>query len=163
MRQPAASYESLEGQEKRIRSQISANFQLDGAHCCAGKQRNVTLSQGDPSLDVEGSSEIYAVNLKRSGGNESIGGHRSLPLLPEGVPRDFTREARVQKLLNRLPGPQYPKFLPQFRKHDADSQVMQPNVRFHDQQSRKMVRPMEENRVHPLSRQVSKLKTAAIA
>jgi hypothetical protein len=65
----------------------------------------------------------------------------------------------VQDLLDCLPSPQYPKFLSQFRQHHANSQVMQPDVRLHNQKNRKMVGPMEENGMYPFSGQIDKLKT----
>ena len=65
----------------------------------------------------------------------------------------------MQDLLDCLPSPQYPKFLSQFRQHDANSQVMKPDVSLHNQKSRKMVGRMEENGVCPFSGQIGKLKT----
>jgi hypothetical protein len=114
MRYPAVSIESLEGQEERIRVQVTAMFQLSGTYCCADEQRNIAFSQRRFPLDVEGGP----------GSSASIGQDRSLALLPEGVPRYFTWDARVQTLLNCLSSPQYPKFLSQFREHNANSHVM---------------------------------------
>jgi len=54
-------------------------------------QANIAFSQGEFPLDVEGSGEIYTGNLKGYEGRDSVGRHRSLPLLPEGDSRDFTR------------------------------------------------------------------------
>jgi hypothetical protein len=87
----------------------------------------------------------------------------SLPLLPEGVLCDFTWKACVQDILDCLPGSQNPKFLSQLRQHNANSQVMQTNVCLHDQQSREMVRPMEENGVYLFSSKIRKLEPAADA
>ena len=109
-------------------------------------------------LDIKWSGKFYTGNLKWLGGRYPIGRQRSLKFLPERVLRHFTWEAPVQDL-DCLPSPQYPKFLSQFRQHDANSQVMKPDVRLHNQKSRKMVGPMEENGVYPFSGQISKLKS----
>jgi len=45
LRQTTAPNEPLEGQEERIRGQITTKFQVDGTYCCALEERNIAFSQ----------------------------------------------------------------------------------------------------------------------
>jgi hypothetical protein len=60
----------MEGQEERIRGHVTAKFQVNGAYCYAGEQRNIAFSQRGFPLDGEGSGEIYTGNLKGPGSSD---------------------------------------------------------------------------------------------
>jgi hypothetical protein len=120
MRYPAASNESLEGQKECMCGQVTSEFLVNCSYCCAYEQRDITFPQKGFPFDGEGSCKIYTGDLKGPGSSDSYGRQRSLALLPERVLRNLTREARAQDLLSL----QYPEFPPQFREHNANSQVL---------------------------------------
>ena len=133
----------MEGQSERVRILGTSEFLVYRAYCGAGEQLDIALLLKRRPFGIEGSGEIYIDNLKGLGSSYPFGRHRILTLLPEIVLRNFTREALVQDLFDCLPSPQCLKFLSKFQQHNAKSQVIQTDVRLHNQQSCEMLRPMK--------------------
>ena len=94
----------------------------------ACEERDITLIDPAPHLDIEGSCEIHTSDPERFLGRYPVSGEGGVRLLTAGVFRHLARETFVQHPFDGLATAQYPELFPELG-GDPDSPVMEAYVR----------------------------------